>query len=105
MDEATELLRSSRSAGFRPDVRAYNMLLKGHASARDLASMQAVVQEMAELQINPSIFTYNILLDAYVNNGDIEEVGGSTPLCLLCFCRCPCPAPSALLASLRSFFM
>lgn len=75
VEEAEEVLRTMQASGMRPDVRAYNMLLKGYANARDLDSLQRIRDEMAAAQIQPSIVTCNTLIDAYVNNDHVEKVG------------------------------
>ncbi|CAL8460726.1 g257 [Coccomyxa elongata] len=73
VDEAAKLLRTMQSSGMRADVRAYNILLKGYASARELGAMQATLAEMERLQVAPSLVTYNILIDAFVNEGRLEQ--------------------------------
>ena len=74
VDEAAELLRTMQKSGMRADVRAYNILLKGQANARSLSSMQATMADMERLQVAPSVVTYNILIDAFANEGLLEQV-------------------------------
>ncbi len=80
VDEAAKLLRTMQSSGMRADVRAYNILLKGYASARELGAMQATLAEMERFQVAPSLVTYNILIDNFVNEGRLEQV--RFPVCL-----------------------
>jgi pentatricopeptide repeat protein len=74
VDEAAELLRTMQKSGMRADVRAYNILLKGQANARSLSSMQATMSDMERMQVAPSVVTYNILIDAFANEGLLEQV-------------------------------
>lgn len=83
VDEAAKLLRMMQNSGMRADVRAYNILLKGYASARNLGAMQATLAEMERLQVAPSLVTYNILIDAFVNEGRLEQARVSVYLRVL----------------------
>lgn len=74
VDEAAGLLRTMQGSGMRADVRAYNILLKGQANAHSLSAMQATMADMERLQVAPSVVTYNILIDAFVNEGLLEQV-------------------------------
>ncbi len=89
VDEAAELLRMMQKSGMRTDVRAYNTLLKGYASACNVGAMQATLAEMEELQVAPSLVTYNILIDAFVNEGRLEQARLSVNLMDRRYGHCP----------------
>lgn len=74
VSEAAELLRDMQQSGLRPDVRAYNVLLKGYANQRNVDAMQALMEDMRRLQITPSVVTVNTLIDAFVSEGRLEQV-------------------------------
>ena len=74
MEEARGLLEEMRRAGFRPDVRAYNILLKGHARERGMASLQELFEEIKRAGLSPSGATYNTLVDAYADAGLLLQV-------------------------------
>ena len=72
--EATSILETMNASGLRPDVRAYNTLLKGLAASKDLEAMEALLGDMREGQISASVITYNIVVDAFAKEGRLEEV-------------------------------
>ena len=74
MQEARRLLDEMREVGFRPDVRAYNMLLKGHARQNDIDSLGDVVEDIQDAGLRPDTTTYNTLVDAYVSAGLLNKV-------------------------------
>ena len=78
ISEATSILETMKVSGLRPDVRAYNTLLKGLAAGKDMEAMEALLEEMREGQIGASVVTYNIVVDAFAKKGRLKEV--CTPL-------------------------
>ena len=74
MEEARGLLEDMRQAGFRPDVRAYNILLKGHARDRGVASLQELFEDIKRAGLSPSGATYNTMVDAYADAGLLPQV-------------------------------
>ncbi|KAK9825475.1 hypothetical protein WJX81_008217 [Elliptochloris bilobata] len=69
LDEAAALLDAAVRAGVQLDARAYNVLLKGHARARDPGALAGIVAQMRQAQVQPSVVTYNTLVDAYTKAG------------------------------------
>jgi pentatricopeptide repeat protein len=74
IEEARDLLERMHSGGFNPDVRSYNILLKGYARIGDTEGMQDLVMQMRGRGVEPSPTSYNTLVDAYVRKCDLSEV-------------------------------
>ena len=74
ISEATSILETMNASGLRPDVRAYNTLLKGLAASKDLEAMETLLDDMREGQMSPSVVTYNIVVDAFAKEGRLKEV-------------------------------
>ena len=74
ISEATSILETMEASGLRPDVRAYNTLLKGLTGIKDLEAMERLLNNMRKRQISASVVTYNILVDAFAKEGRLEEV-------------------------------
>ena len=53
LDEAHAVLQEMRAAGMRPDVRAFNVLLKGDARVGRVANLSALLEEMRHAQASP----------------------------------------------------
>lgn len=73
VEDAWQVLAQMVLAGEQADVRAYNILLKGHSRCRDTAGLDRVLQRMAADGVQPSAVTYNTLIDSYVRAGSVEE--------------------------------
>ena len=74
IEEATSILETMIDSGLRPDVRSYNILLKGLAGSKDLEGMQRLLDDMRARQVSASMVTYNIVVDAFAQEGRLEEV-------------------------------
>ena len=74
ISEASSILETMNASGLRPDVRAYNTLLKGLAASKDLEAMETLLDDMRGGQIKPSVVTYNIVVDAFAKEGRLKEV-------------------------------
>jgi pentatricopeptide repeat protein len=74
IEEATSILETMIDSGLRPDVRSYNILLKGLAGSKDLEGMQRLLDDMRARQVGASVVTYNIVVDAFAQEGRLEEV-------------------------------
>lgn len=75
MPQACCLLQDMQAAGFRPDIRAYNILLKGCAqSPEEVARIPELLEGIRQAALEPSTATYNTLVDAYVNAGLLLRV-------------------------------
>ena len=74
ISEANSILETMEASGLRPDVRAYNTLLKGLTGSKDLEAMERLLNDMRKRQISASVVTYNILVDAFAKEGRLEEV-------------------------------
>lgn len=74
VDEAEALLDEMREAGFSPDIRAYNIVLRGHAKAGAAARLPQLLAEIEAAGLTPTARTYNTLIDAYVNAGMLDQV-------------------------------
>ena len=73
--QACSLLRDMQAAGFRPDIRAYNILLKGCAQCpEEVSRIPELLEEARLVGLEPSTATYNTLVDAYVNAGLLSRV-------------------------------
>ena len=74
IEEASSILEGMQRSGLRPDVRAYNVLLKGLAGAKDMEAMQWLLEGMRSSQVSASVITYNIVVDAFAKEGRLAEV-------------------------------
>lgn len=66
MDEAQNLLADMRCAGFSPNVRCFNILLKGHAQCHDIPAMQETFAVLKAEGLQPTMVTYNTMLNGFV---------------------------------------
>ena len=74
VDEAWALLRRmAEVAREAPDVRAYNILLKGLSRGGDRAALDRALARMRAAGVAPSAVTYNTLIDGYVRGGALAE--------------------------------
>ncbi|KAK9868727.1 hypothetical protein WJX84_006572 [Apatococcus fuscideae] len=75
LEEARGLLDTMAAAGHPPDVRAFNILLKGCSleGASGLDLMAAVLDTMEKAGVERSPVTQNTLVDAYVRAGRLED--------------------------------
>lgn len=73
IDEAQDLLECSIAQTGKADVRAYNIIIKGHASNKDIPALEAVVEDMKTAGVKPSSVTFNILIDAHARAGMLEK--------------------------------
>ena len=74
IEEASSILKGMQRSGLKPDVRAYNVLLKGLAGAKDMEAMQWLLEDMRDSQVSASVITYNIVVDAFAKEGRLAEV-------------------------------
>ncbi|KAK9865371.1 hypothetical protein WJX84_012366 [Apatococcus fuscideae] len=75
LGQARGLLDAMSAAGYPPDARAYNIILKG-CSMGGTAGMDLVPAILASMQaagVERSSVTYNTLVDAYVRAGRLGE--------------------------------
>lgn len=77
LDEARALLSDMQAAGLEPDVRAYNILLKGAGNAGQLPLLEELLRQMNTAGVAPTAVTYNSVISAYVRVGDMSRVGKS----------------------------
>lgn len=79
LKEADRVLQRMAAAGAKPDARAYNALLAGHARAAATAGpagMSRLMQRMVAAGVSPSAVTFNTLIDGYVRARDLEAAKG-----------------------------
>ncbi|KAM7490003.1 hypothetical protein LguiA_032924 [Lonicera macranthoides] len=63
--------------GVSPGVKSYNLVLKAFCQAKDVDSARALLDKMEnEASVVPDIDSYNILLDAYLGNGNKSGFDG-----------------------------
>lgn len=74
MEEARSLLGGMRAAGYPPDIRIFNILLKGYAQSRGVDVISGLLESIRAEGLKPSATTYNTLINAYVNYGMLREV-------------------------------
>eukprot|EP00210_Caulerpa_lentillifera_P001473 g1413.t1 len=73
MREAEELIPIMRQKGLRPDVKFYNILIKGYCQMKTMKSALNCVELMKRDDIQPDIFTYNTLIHGFVLCKELER--------------------------------
>lgn len=63
-----ESLAEGGNRSVKPDAIAYSMLLNGYAREGNVQKVQAMIEYMMERQVQPTTFTFNILLNAIVRS-------------------------------------
>lgn len=70
LGEAFALLdRMKATAGCRPDVQTYSILIKSCLHAYDFEKVKSLLADMTQAGIRPNTVTYNTLIDAYGKSG------------------------------------
>jgi len=95
LTEARQLLQDMKQRNIAPDIRVFNILLKGYSRRGGVSAVPGILQEMADAGLKPSAVTYNTLIDTYVTAGqlaqarqtcaDAQAAGVAPSQVLLCF--------------------
>ena len=56
-----------------PDIRVFNILLKGYSRRGGVSAIPGILQEMADACLKPSAVTYNTLIDTFVRAGQLSQ--------------------------------
>ena len=73
LTEARALLKDMQQQSISPDVRVFNILLKGYSRKGGVSAVPGILQEMTDAGLKPSAVTYNTLIDTYVRAGQLLE--------------------------------
>ena len=95
LTEARQLLQDMKQRKIAPDIRVFNILLKGYSRRGGVSAVPGILQEMTDAGLKPSAVTYNTLIDTYVTAGqlaqarqtcaDAQAAGVAPSQVLLCF--------------------
>ncbi|CAA6666435.1 unnamed protein product [Spirodela intermedia] len=75
VDKASRLFRALRGR-FRPDVVTYNILADGWCKIKRAPRALEILNEMVSSGLEPTIATYNILLNGFFLGGQVKQAGG-----------------------------
>jgi len=74
MAEAEEIFRQICVSGLdAPDLRTFNLMLKGYARCGDAEKAEVVLQSMQQLQMKPDGWTLSTIVLLYTNAGDLDS--------------------------------
>lgn len=73
LTEARTLLKNMQQQNIPPDIRVFNILLKGYSRKGGVSAVPGILQEMTDAGLKPSAVTYNTLIDTYVRAGQLLE--------------------------------
>ena len=73
LDEARQLLQDMKQQKIVPDVRVFNILLKGYSRRGGVSAISGILQEMTDAGLKPSAVTYNTVIDTYVTAGQLVQ--------------------------------
>ena len=73
LDEARQLLQDMKQQKIVPDVRVFNILLKGYSRRGGVSAISGILQEMTDAGLKPSAVTYNTVIDTYVTAGQLIQ--------------------------------
>lgn len=71
--QARTLLQEIREAGRSIGVVSYNTVMKGLADSADMASCEQVYRHLHADGVAPTLVTFSILIDGYINANQIDE--------------------------------
>ncbi|VVB04766.1 unnamed protein product [Arabis nemorensis] len=72
-DEAEEIMKAMRNAGFEPDNIAYSQLVFGLCKANRLEEACGVLDQMEAQGCFPDIKTWTILIQGHFKNNDVDK--------------------------------
>ncbi|ORX93071.1 TPR-like protein [Basidiobolus meristosporus CBS 931.73] len=73
MDKATSLFEEMRRRGIPPNVTLFNTLIDGYGRDLNFHKARELLEQM-KVEVPPTSQTYNILMNAYLKQGDNETV-------------------------------
>ncbi|CAD7695569.1 unnamed protein product [Ostreobium quekettii] len=73
LEEAEKLITTMRVHGLRPDVKMYNIVLKGRCKIGNMDSAVQWLQMMEQADLQPTRVTYNTLVNGFVDNGQMAK--------------------------------
>lgn len=77
LQQARQLLSDMAAQGLRPDVKAFNILLKGHSKVGDVQAIDSLLREMQQAGVEPSPATIGTVVNAYVQVGQLSTAKSS----------------------------
>ncbi|CAN8254901.1 unnamed protein product [Cochlearia groenlandica] len=72
-EEAEEIMKAMRTAGYEPDNITYSQLVFGLCKAKKLEEARGVLDEMEAQGCFPDIKTWTILIQGHCKNGEVDK--------------------------------
>lgn len=73
IEEAEAILSSLESIQRNPDVRTYNILIKGYAKIGDMKALHEIFGRIVKVGLKPSVATYNAVIASHMKKGQMKE--------------------------------
>lgn len=74
LDNVLKIVAEIKKQNLRMDINTYSALLTAYSRAKEQNAMMSVLKEMTENNVNPSVDSYNIVLEVNRNHGGYLEV-------------------------------